>query len=143
MEFDAFFGQFLRLVGRGLAIDRAMLDLTVMHLARLVGKFRPDIVRILRQVVAQLLELGAEFLLLRRHHRHRCGFGSRSRRGRLAALAAGGDLRRHQRLLDLGRAAARTGDKAALRLLVVGGRILEPAVEVVPAVAGEGVADHP
>src|SRR5262249_22241231 len=45
-------------------------------------------------------------------------------------------------LLDLGRAAGRAGDQAALRLLVVGRRVREPALECVAALAGEGVADH-
>ena len=57
--------------GRGLAVDRAMLDLAVVHLARFLGEFLPDVVGILGQVVAQFLELAAELALLRRHHRDR------------------------------------------------------------------------
>jgi hypothetical protein len=52
-----------------------MLDLAVMHLARFLGKFLADIVGILEDVLAQFPELGAEFLFLRRHHRHRLDNG--------------------------------------------------------------------
>ena len=65
MEFDAFLGQRLGVVGRRLAVDRAVLDLAVMHLARLLGEFRADIVGVFRQVIAQLLELGAQLAFLR------------------------------------------------------------------------------
>src|SRR4029077_19209838 len=71
MKFDALLGQRLGVFGRGLAIDRAVLGLAVMHLARFLGEFRPDMVGILGEMVTQLLELAAQFLLLRRDHRDR------------------------------------------------------------------------
>src|ERR1043165_5246785 len=49
MEFDAFLVQRLGFLGRGLAVDRAVLDLAVVHLARFLGKFRADMVCILGQ----------------------------------------------------------------------------------------------
>ncbi len=86
---------------RGFAVDRAVLDLAVVHLARFFGKFLADIVGVLGEVVAQFLELGAELALLRRHHRDRRavspapvpaparsgGFGT-ARRGLRALLGA-------------------------------------------------------
>ena len=80
MKLDAFLVQLLGILRRGLAVDRAVLDLAVVHLARLLGKFLPDIVGVLGQVLAQLLELLAELALLRRHHgdrRGRIGRGAR------------------------------------------------------------------
>src|SRR5262245_45971865 len=156
MKLDAFLVQLLGVLRRGLAVDRAVLDLAVMHLARLLGKFLPDIVGVLGQVLAQLLELLAELALLRRHHGDRCrrfgrGHGGRNlrRRGRvrrrgghLAPLLRTRELRRHQRFLNLGGAALRTGDEAALGLLVVGRGVLEPALESVPLLAGQRIADH-
>src|SRR5450759_4228960 len=59
MEFDAFLGQRLGFLWRSLAIDRAVLGFAVMHLARFLGKFRPDMVGILGEVLAQFLELAA------------------------------------------------------------------------------------
>ena len=83
VEFDAFLVQLLGVLGRGLAVDRAVLDLAVVHLARFFGKLPADIVGVLGQVVAQLLELGAELALLRRHHRdRRLVLGRRWRRRR-------------------------------------------------------------
>ena len=124
---------------RRLAVDRAMLDLAVVHLARLLGKFLADIVGILGEVVAQLLQLRAELALLRRHHRDRGGSGAVG--AAAARRCAGGahrrafpcarEPRRHDRLLDLGGTAHRAGDEAALDLLVVGGGVLEPAFELV------------
>ena len=84
MELDAFLVQFLGLLRRGLAVDRAVLDLAVVHLARFFGKFLADIVGILGEVVAQFLELRAELALLRRHHGDR----------RVASGAAAGAARR-------------------------------------------------
>src|SRR5262245_5395905 len=51
-------------------------------------------------------------------------------------------LRRHDRLLDLGIAAGRTGDKPAFDLLVIGRRVGKPAFECVALGADERVADH-
>ncbi len=47
VELDAFLVQLLGLLRRGLAVDRAVLDLAVMHLARFFGKFLADIVGVL------------------------------------------------------------------------------------------------
>src|SRR5882724_4832665 len=41
-DLDAFVDQRSRFVGRGLAVDRTMLDIAVMHLARLVRKAFAD-----------------------------------------------------------------------------------------------------
>src|SRR2546429_7387878 len=43
-------------------------DLAVMHLARLFGEFRPDIIRAFHEMLAQLLEFPAQRLPLGRHH---------------------------------------------------------------------------
>ena len=74
-DLDAFVDQRARFVGRGLAVDRAMLDIAVMHLARFVGETLADIVGILDDVIAQFLELGAQLALLRHHQRGRCRCG--------------------------------------------------------------------
>src|SRR6266508_558066 len=155
MKLDALLVQLLGVLGRGLAVDRAVLDLAVVHLARFLGKLLPNIVGVLGQVVAQLLELLAELALRRRHHgdgsgRIGRGHGCRHLRRwcilrwsrRFAPLLRARQLRRHQRLLDLGGAAMRAGDQPALGLLVVGRGILEPAFERMPLVAGERIADH-
>src|SRR5439155_23887662 len=128
MKRDAFFVQLLGVLGRGFAVDRAMLGLAVMHLARFLGKFLADIVGIRRQVIAQLLQLLAELVLLRRDHRDRAAIRRRGvgvrRRGLLAhrdrrAFVLARKARRHDGLLDLGRAAHRTLDQLALGLLVI------------------------
>ena len=71
MEFDAFLVQRLGFVPRSFAIDRAVLDLAVVDLARLFRKAGADIVRILGDVLAQLLELLAQLAFLRLHDRDR------------------------------------------------------------------------
>src|SRR2546430_1268720 len=93
VELDPFLVQLFGLVGSGLAVDRAVLDLAVMHLARLFGKFLADIVGVFCQVVAQFLQLLAKLALRRRHHRDRGrrlrwwrGRSRRLRRLRIAAL---------------------------------------------------------
>src|SRR5215469_13792680 len=71
VDLDAFLVQVLRLLGRGLAVDRAVLELAVVHLARLFGKFPADVLGVLGEMVAQLLELAAQRALLRRDHSDR------------------------------------------------------------------------
>src|ERR1700756_1472942 len=48
----------------------------------------------------------------------------------------------HDCLLDLSRIANRTADEPALDLTVVGRRVRKPALECVPLVARQRVADH-
>ena len=113
MKLDAFLVQFLGVLRRRLAVDRAMLGLAVVHLARFFRKLLADIVGVRREVIAQLFQLGAEFLLLRRDHRdrrRRCGRRGRGvldRRHDRRALVLAGKARRHDGFLDLGRAAQR------------------------------------
>src|SRR5690606_2169117 len=59
-----------------------------------------------------------------------------------AFLGATSQRRRHQRLVHLGRIADRARNQAALALPVVIGRVLDPDVEFVLAVASKRVADH-
>ena len=68
MEFDAFLGEFFRFLRRSDTIDRAVLDFSVVHFPRFLGKFPANVVGVLGEVVAQFLELGAKFLLLRGNH---------------------------------------------------------------------------
>src|SRR6266851_3137222 len=147
VELDAFLDELGGIGARCLAVDRAMLDLAVMHLSRFLGKFLADVIGVLDDVVAQLLELGAQLAFLRRQHRDGHpwlrGRGGCRRLGchhfaRRAPRHAG----RHDRLADLGRAADRAADQAARRLLVVGARAFEPALEAVAAVAAQRIADH-
>src|SRR5262249_24619967 len=132
MKLDALVGKLLGLLGRGLAVDRAMLDLAVVHLARFLGKLLSDIVGVLHEVVAELLELLAKLALRRRHHRDRRGSARRRRGcirawcGRIGALLGAGDTRRHDRLLDLGGIADWAGNEPALGLLVEGCRARKP-----------------
>src|SRR6266478_3955421 len=150
--FDAFLDQGARFVRRSLAVDRAMLDIAVMHLAGLVGKTLADIVGVLHDMIAQFLELGAQLALLRHQQRRGGGRGGRClgcggrgggrlRRRNLAALPAH-DLRGHDRALDLGRTAGRTVHQLALFLLFVGRGRLKPAFEFMAGLAAERIADH-
>src|SRR5499433_401269 len=68
----------------------------------------------------------------------------RARRGhgRIAAPFRSRHPRRHDCLLDLSRIADRTADEPALDLTVVGRRVRKPALECVPLVARQRVADH-
>src|SRR2546430_1603001 len=50
--------------------------------------------------------------------------------------------RRHDRLLDLGRATHRTAHELAPHLRIIGRRTLEPALESVVLLAAQAVADH-
>src|SRR5712691_554236 len=157
MELDPLLVQRLRVVGRSFSVDRAVLDLAVMHAPRLFGKFPAHVVGVLDQVIAQLLELRAQLAFLlgndgdRRLLRGAFRLGGalrrglallRLRRGLDHRLAAAPERWRHDRLLDLGRAADRAGHEPARHLLVVSGGIGEPALERVARFADEGVADH-
>jgi len=115
-----------------------------MDLSRLFGKARADVIGVFGDVVAQLLELLPQLALVRRHD------GDRRFGGGVAAAAGGVDAgggglrrigvreaRRHDGLLDLGGTADRAGHQAALGLLVIGGRVLEPALEGVVVLAVE------
>src|SRR5215831_6217911 len=117
-----------------------------MHLSRLVGEAVADIVGVLDDVVAQFLQLGAQFALLRHHQRcrtrrRRVRCLRRRRGGALAALLAH-DLRRHDRLFDFGGATDRASHELAFHLGIEGGRTLEPAFECVVAFAAQRVSDH-
>src|SRR5262249_48183799 len=143
--------------------DRAVLDLAVVHLARLFGKSPPNIIGVSDEMFAQFLQLAAELALLRRHHGDRRGnirlrrfrgrlrcrrlrrcrsLGHRRGHGRIAAPFRSRHPRRHDCLLDLSRIADRTADEPALDLTVVGRRVRKPALECVPLVARQRVADH-
>src|SRR5207302_11223023 len=140
----------------GLAVDRAVVDVAVVHLARFFGEFLSDIVGVLGEVLAQLLELCAELALLRGHEGdRRLGFAASlcrrlaSRSGRLgrrrsgmATLLSAGETRAHDRLLDFDVAADRAAHQAARPLLVVSRGILKPAFEGVSLGAGKRVANH-
>src|SRR6516165_4549935 len=163
VKLDSFLMQLLGLVRRGLAVDRAVLDLAVVHLARLFGKSPPNIIGVSDEMFAQFLQLPAELALLRRHHgdrrrnirlrrfrrRLRCrrlrrcrSLGHRHGHGRIAAPFRSRHPRRHDCLLDLSRIADRTADEPAFDLTVVGRRVRKPALECVPPVARQRVADH-
>src|ERR1700722_9432477 len=122
-----------------------MFDIAVVHLAGFVRKALTDIVGVLHDVVAQLLELGAQFALLRHHQRGRCGCcglgGGRWRNYNVPALLAD-DLRGHDGALDLGRAADRAVHQLAFFLDFVGKGSLEPAFKRVVAFAAQIVPDH-
>src|SRR3984957_11023387 len=90
MKGDAFVVQFLGLFRGSFAIDRAVLGLAIMNLARLFGKALADIIGVLDDVFAQFFELLAQLAFLRRHDgdvsfsrrrkRHRHGKRSGGRR---------------------------------------------------------------
>src|SRR5262245_11146016 len=159
----SFLMQLLGLVRRGLPVNRAALDLAVVHLARLFGKSPPNIIGVFDEMFAQFLQLAAELALLRRHYGDRRGnirlrrfrrrlrcrrlrrcrsLGHRRGHGRIAAPFRSRHPRRHDCLLDLSRIADRTADEPALDLTVVGRRVRKPALECVPLVARQRVADH-
>src|SRR5215203_3493472 len=152
MQLDAFIEQLLRLLGRGLAVDRTVLGLPVVHLARFLGELAADVLGVFGEVVAQFLEFGAEFALLRRHHCDRSlAFGRRGclrrrnglRRRHIHALpGAAAERRRHESLLDFDRAAGRTTHQTALCLLVIVCGVLKPDLEVVLLLADQRIADH-
>src|SRR5262245_29024908 len=60
VKLDSFLMQLLGLVRRGLAVNRAALDLAVVHLARLFGKSPPNIIGVSDEMFAQFLQLAAE-----------------------------------------------------------------------------------
>src|SRR5262249_60508221 len=64
VKLDSFLMQLLGLVRRGLAVNRAELDLAVVHLARLFGKFPPNIIGVSDEMFAQFLQLAAELVLM-------------------------------------------------------------------------------
>src|SRR5262245_312174 len=68
MEFDSFLVQLLGVLERSLAVDRAVIDLAIVHLAGFLGEFLADVIGILGEVLAQLLELLAQLVLLWRYH---------------------------------------------------------------------------
>src|SRR5206468_1246151 len=150
-DFDAFVDQGAGFVGRGLAIDRAVLDIAVMHLAGFVGEALADIVGAFHDVIAQFLQLGAQSALLRHQQRRRsgrrhfraCDFCGWRRLGRrnLAALLAD-DLRGHDGALDLDRTAGWATHQLALLLSLIGRRTLKPAFEGMAPLAAQAVADH-
>src|SRR5215469_6908727 len=90
VELDPLLVQLLGFLGRSLAVDRAVVDLAIMHLAGFLGKLLPDIVRVFGEMLAQILELLAQLLLLRRHHGDRGRLG----RGGWSWMLAGGGRRR-------------------------------------------------
>src|ERR1700694_3013814 len=119
-----------------------------MHLAGFVRKTLADIVGVLDDMVAQLLDLGAQFALLRHQQRRgggRCNVGGggsrRGYRGAVAALLAD-NLWGHDGALDLGRAANRAVHQLALLLAFVGCRALKPAFERMAAFAAQVIVDH-
>src|ERR1700692_3931292 len=123
-----------------------MLDLAVMHLARLVGEALADIVGILDDVVAQFLQLGAQLALLRhqqwRRSRSTTGFRGRRHGSRTLAALLAHDPRRHDGLFDAVRPAQGAAHELAFHLRVVGGGVLEPAFERVIVLTAERVSDH-
>jgi drug/metabolite transporter (DMT)-like permease len=64
-DLDAFVDQRPRFIRRCLAIDRAVLDIAVMHLAGFIRKALADIIGVFHDVVAQLFQFGAQLALLR------------------------------------------------------------------------------
>src|SRR5262249_57158359 len=60
-----------RTVGRGGAVDRAVLLLAVMHLAGLLRKPLAHVLGVLDEMLAQFPQLGAQLPLLRRDYRDR------------------------------------------------------------------------
>src|SRR6185312_5821397 len=144
---DAFVDQRTRFLGRGLAVDRPVLDIAVMHLARFVGKALADIVGIFHDVIAQFLDLGAQLDFLRHQQRRRFQWRRRFRgrgrrwRGSLAALLAD-DPRGHDGALDLDRAAGGATHQLALLLAFIGRGTLKPALERVALLAAKVVTDH-
>jgi hypothetical protein len=86
---------------------------------------------------------GASGGRLRCRRLRRCrSLGHRRGHGRIAAPFCSRHPRRHDCLLDLSRIADRTADEPALDLTVVGRRVRKPALECVPLVARQRVADH-
>src|SRR5690606_32618132 len=118
-----------------LAIDAARLGLVVVDLARLLGEALADIVGILGDVPAQFAHRLAQRLLARG-----------GRRGQPHPVAAAlalllrrtAERRRHQRLLDPGRAAHRT----FRAVLVEIGAGAEPGFELMVALAAKLETDH-
>jgi len=55
VKFDALFCELLGLFGGSYAINRTMLDLAIVHLARFFGKLRANVIGILGEVIPQFL----------------------------------------------------------------------------------------
>jgi uncharacterized membrane protein len=71
MKFDALFVQLFCFIRRCFAVDRAMLGLAIMDLARLFGEAWPDIARVFGNVIAKFFELVPQLALGAGHHRDR------------------------------------------------------------------------
>src|SRR4029079_3304653 len=136
----------LGLFGRRLAVDASRRHLLVVDLPRFLREARTDVLGLGLDFGAQLAHGRRELAMGR--HPLRLGFrrldGRRCLRDlpRPLALAARDHAGCHQRLRHLARAAVRTGKQVALRLLVEGGAIGEPGLELVTLLALETVANH-
>src|SRR4029079_12600967 len=118
----------------------------VMHLARFLREFPPDVFGVLCQMIADFAQLLPQFALLRRQHRNgRCRgscFRGRGLRRLFPALSGRAEIWRHDRFRDFGRGAAWTGYQLALGLLLVTGAVGKTALECVALLADKRVADH-
>ena len=94
--------------------------------ARLLGEARSDVLGIRLNLCAHAEHQGVHLFL-----------GARGLRRRRRGYA-----RRHHRFGDIGVGALRASDVAARGLLVVGGAVAEPALELMAAPADEAVLDH-
>src|SRR5262249_49600071 len=119
-------------------VDRAVLDLAVVHAARLLGEFLANVIGVLDDVIAQLFELLAylDLFLGDDGDRRLVGFG------RWSGFTLAAQRRRHDGFFHFRRAAHRTRTEPARRLPVERGGIVEPAFESVAGLATERVADH-
>ena len=71
VKLDSLLVHFLGILRRGLAVNRAVVQLAVMHLARHLGKLLAYIIGVPGEMVAQFLELLTELAFLRRHEGNR------------------------------------------------------------------------
>src|SRR5215208_1116748 len=136
MDLDTLLHQRTCILGRCLPIDAAFLHFLIVDAPRFL---REAVAHIIGGILHMFLKL-AHFLhelshsrIAARHHRI-AGLGFPVG---FAAYAG-----RHQLLVDLARRAYRAADRAVVALLVIGRAAAEPAVENMPVLAYEIIADH-
>lgn len=136
IDLDALVDQFFVLVIAGFAVNAAFLCLAIMNLSRFLRKLVADIVTLLLDLLAYLLNH------LARHPGHRC-FAVGGNLALLFIASGGGNPGRHQRLFDMRTAARSACNGPGGQLIGAAFAVVEPTVEPRRTIcAMQGISDH-